>query len=105
MKRLLEDKKLEMLVDADLEGNYLKDGVEELIKIALLCTQVTPSERPKMSEVVKMLEGFGLAERWEEWQKGEIFLQDFSQEHNLNIDCVIVDSTYNLSNDQLSGPR
>nr|KAJ0187936.1 hypothetical protein LSAT_V11C900503030 [Lactuca sativa] len=105
VKRLLEDKKLEMLVDADLEGNYLKDGVEELIKIALLCTQVTPSERPKMSEVVKMLEGFGLAERWEEWQKGEIFLQDFSQEHNLNIDCVIVDSTYNLSNDQLSGPR
>jgi len=30
---------------------------------ALLCTQVLPMERPKMSEVMRMLEGDGLAEK------------------------------------------
>ncbi|KAJ0097128.1 hypothetical protein Patl1_27548 [Pistacia atlantica] len=29
------------------------------------------SERPKMSQVVRMLEGDGLEEKWEEWQEGE----------------------------------
>ncbi|CAH1445126.1 unnamed protein product [Lactuca virosa] len=94
VKRLLKDKNLETLVDEELEGNYVDDEVEELIQIALLCTQVKPMERPKMSEVVKMLEGDGLAERWEEWHKEEIILQHKDiYTHNLNIDCVIVDST------------
>ncbi|KAL3586387.1 hypothetical protein D5086_013254 [Populus alba] len=33
-------------------------------KVALLCTQYLPAHRPKMSEVVRMLEGDGLAEKW-----------------------------------------
>ncbi|KAI3497460.1 hypothetical protein L1887_40076 [Cichorium endivia] len=105
VKGLLTDKKLEMLVDADLDGAYVDDEVEQLIQVALLCTQGTAMERPKMSEVVRMLEGDGLAERWEEWQKEEIFRQDYNQAHNHNIDWIIPDSTYNLSNEQLSGPR
>ncbi|KAI3702052.1 hypothetical protein L6452_27662 [Arctium lappa] len=105
VKGLLRDKKLETLVDADLEGNYVDDEVEQLIQVALLCTQSTALERPKMSEVVRMLEGDGLAERWEEWQKEEIFRQDFNHTHNPNIDWIMADSNYNVSNDQLSGPR
>ncbi|XP_048439217.1 BRASSINOSTEROID INSENSITIVE 1-associated receptor kinase 1-like isoform X2 [Pyrus x bretschneideri] len=69
VKRLLKNRRLETLVDSDLNRNYIYDQVEQLIQVALLCTQDSPRERPKMSEVVQMLEGNGLAERWEEWQK------------------------------------
>ncbi|KAL3523603.1 hypothetical protein ACH5RR_016437 [Cinchona calisaya] len=72
VKGLLKEKKLEALVDANRPGNYVENEVEQLIQIALLCTQNSPTERPKMSEVVKMLEGDGLAERWLDWQKEEM---------------------------------
>lgn len=39
--------------------------MEEMVKVALLCTQYLPIHRPKMSEVVRMLEGDGLVEKWE----------------------------------------
>jgi somatic embryogenesis receptor kinase 1 len=58
-----------------------------------------------MAEVVRMLEGDGLAERWEEWQKVEVV-------HNQDVEFVphrtsewIVDSTDNLHAVELSGPR
>jgi len=110
VKGLLKEKKLETLVDADLEGNYVDDEVEQLIQVALLCTQGTAMERPKMSEVVRMLEGDGLAERWEEWQKEEIFRQEFNHIHHQNNDWIIAteaipDSTPNLHPEELSGPR
>ncbi|KAB5563777.1 hypothetical protein DKX38_003831 [Salix brachista] len=104
VKGLLKDKKLEMLVDADMQRNYIDDEVEQLIQVALLCTQSSPMERPKMSEVVRMLEGDGLAERWEEWQKEEIFRQDFSLTHHPNTNWI-VDSTSHVPPDELSGPR
>jgi len=90
------------LVDADLQGNYVDDEVEQLIQVALLCTQGSPMERPKMSEVVRMLEGDGLAERWEEWQKVEMFRPEYNPTHNTE---WIVDSTSGLRPDELSGPR
>ncbi|XP_073151989.1 BRASSINOSTEROID INSENSITIVE 1-associated receptor kinase 1-like isoform X2 [Henckelia pumila] len=107
VRGLLKEKKLETLVDADLQGNYFDDEVEELIQVALLCTQRSPLERPKMSEVVRMLEGDGLAERWEEWQKQEeMFRQEFNHMHHLNTDWIINDSsTSNIRPEVLSGPR
>ncbi|WOH04945.1 hypothetical protein DCAR_0624357 [Daucus carota subsp. sativus] len=105
VKGLLKDKKLESLVDVDLQGNYVDEQVEELIQVALLCTQNSPTERPKMSEVVRMLEGDGLAERWEEWQKEEMFRQDYSNAHNQHNDWMIPDSIHNLQPDELSNPR
>ncbi|KAL3515563.1 hypothetical protein ACH5RR_022465 [Cinchona calisaya] len=105
VKGLLSEKKLETLVDADLQGNYVEDEVEQLIQVALLCTQSSPTERPKMSEVVRMLEGDGLAERWEEWQKEEMFRQEFNHIHHPTTDWIIADSTSNLRPDELSGPR
>ncbi|XP_028076286.1 BRASSINOSTEROID INSENSITIVE 1-associated receptor kinase 1-like isoform X2 [Camellia sinensis] len=106
VKGILKDRKVETLVDADMQGNYAEDEVEQLIQVALLCTLSSPMERPKMSEVVKMLEGNGLAERWEEWQKEEMFQQEFvniyHQNNNFNI---LSDSTPNLPPEELSGPR
>ncbi|KAM1729748.1 hypothetical protein ACFX12_020096 [Malus domestica] len=104
VKRLLKYRRLETLVDADLNGNYVDDQVEQLIQVALLCTQGTPGERPKMSEVVWMLEGAGLAERWEEWQKEEVFRQDFNPIHHPSTNCII-DSTFHIPPDELSGPK
>ncbi|KAF8098353.1 hypothetical protein N665_0268s0022 [Sinapis alba] len=107
VKGLLKEKKLEALVDVDLQGNYIDEEVEQLIQVALLCTQSSPMERPKMSEVVRMLEGDGLAERWEEWQKEEMFRQDFNyQNYNQpNTGWLIGDSTSHIENEYPSGPR
>ncbi|KAL1215869.1 BRASSINOSTEROID INSENSITIVE 1-associated receptor kinase 1 [Cardamine amara subsp. amara] len=107
VKGLLKEKKLEALVDVDLQGNYIDEEVEQLIQVALLCTQSSPTERPKMSEVVRMLEGDGLAERWEEWQKEEMFRQDFNypNHHPAISGWIIGDSTSQIENEYPSGPR
>ncbi|XP_028089475.1 BRASSINOSTEROID INSENSITIVE 1-associated receptor kinase 1-like [Camellia sinensis] len=103
VKGLLKDRKVETLVNEDMQGNYVEDQVEQLIQVALLYTLSSPMERPQMSEVVRMLEGDGLEERWEEWQKEEIHPQNnysiIAQFNNLP------DSTPNLPPEELSDPR
>lgn len=64
VKQIQQDKKLEVLVDRELRSNYDCIEVGEILQVALLCTQYLPAHRPKMSEVVRMLEGDGLAEKW-----------------------------------------
>lgn len=64
MKQIQQEKKLEVLVDRELVSNYDCIEVGEMLQVALLCTQYLPAHRPKMSEVVRMLEGDGLAEKW-----------------------------------------
>lgn len=71
VKKVHHGKKLDILVDKDLKNNYDIIELEEIVQVALLCTQYLPAYRPKMSEVVRMLEGDGLAERWEASQKNE----------------------------------
>lgn len=71
VKKLNQDKNLELLIDRDLKNNYDGIELEEMVQVALLCTQFLPSHRPKMSEVVRMLEGDGLAERWEASQRSD----------------------------------
>ncbi|GLT44815.1 hypothetical protein SLA2020_186920 [Shorea laevis] len=104
VKGLLNEKKLEMLVDPDLQNKYVESEVEQLIQVAMLCTQDSPKDRPKMSEVVTMLEGHGLAERWDEWQKAEILQQEVKLASHPNINWI-ADSTENLHPVELSGPR
>ncbi|XP_024976172.1 somatic embryogenesis receptor kinase 1 [Cynara cardunculus var. scolymus] len=104
VKGLLKERKLEMLVDPDLEANYIDSEVEQLIQVALLCTQGSPMDRPKMSDVVRMLEGDGLAERWDEWQKVEVLRQEVDLAPHPNSDWIL-DSTENLHAVELSGPR
>nr|XP_048337165.1 BRASSINOSTEROID INSENSITIVE 1-associated receptor kinase 1-like isoform X3 [Ziziphus jujuba var. spinosa] len=106
VKGCLEDRRLETLVDSDLQGNYNDDEVEQLIQLALLCTQWSPMERPKMSEVFRMLEGNGLAERWKEWQKEEMFRQDYNNHnHHQASNWIVADSTSQIPADELSCPR
>jgi hypothetical protein len=53
-------------VDQKLSSNYDSVELEEIVQIALLCSMYRPCHRPKMSEIVKMLEeGDGVAEKWE----------------------------------------
>ncbi|XP_027917130.1 BRASSINOSTEROID INSENSITIVE 1-associated receptor kinase 1-like isoform X2 [Vigna unguiculata] len=106
VKALLKEKRLETLVDGDLDGNYEEEEVEELIQVALLCTQSSPFERPKMSEVVRMLEGEGLAEKWEKWwQKEDIIQQNFDPSRLHHAYWPLLDSSSNITPDELSGPR
>ncbi|XP_016557073.1 probable LRR receptor-like serine/threonine-protein kinase At5g10290 isoform X2 [Capsicum annuum] len=71
VNKLQREKRLDAIVDRNLNKSYGMDEVEMMIQVALLCTQVSPEDRPAMSEVVRILEGEGLAERWEEWQHVE----------------------------------
>ncbi|KAL3678912.1 hypothetical protein R1sor_021868 [Riccia sorocarpa] len=105
VKRLQHERKLEQLVDGELNGSYNAEEVEELIQVALLCSQTSPLDRPKMSEVVHMLEGDGLSERWEQWEKMELVRQ---RELTLGPNCKfewIEDSTGNMEAVELSGGR
>ncbi|KAH1250333.1 BRASSINOSTEROID INSENSITIVE 1-associated receptor kinase 1 [Glycine max] len=104
VKALLKDKRLETLVDTDLEGKYEEAEVEELIQVALLCTQSSPMERPKMSEVVRMLDGEGLAEKWDKWWQKEDMIQPNFDPSNLHNGYwrPLLDSTSNIAPDELS---
>ncbi|CAA7402372.1 unnamed protein product [Spirodela intermedia] len=52
-----EGKRLETLVDKELCGSVDEMELENAVRLALLCTQALPGLRPKMSEIVKELEG------------------------------------------------
>ena len=70
VKKLLRENRLEDIVDRNLES-YDPKEVETILQVALLCTQGYPEDRPTMSEVVKMLQGVGLADRWADWKQTE----------------------------------
>ncbi|CAI9088862.1 OLC1v1023310C1 [Oldenlandia corymbosa var. corymbosa] len=56
---LNEEGNLMELIDLRLGSDYNKEQVMRTLHIALLCTNVVPTERPSMSSVVSMLEGRG----------------------------------------------
>ncbi|KAI9083434.1 hypothetical protein K1719_034648 [Acacia pycnantha] len=95
VKKIHQEKKLELLVDKDLKSNYDRIELEEMVKVALLSTQYLPGQRPKMSELVRMLEGDGLAERWEASQ---------SKDHNHN-DTTTTSKSNNKHAHQFSSDR
>ncbi|CAA0838163.1 Probable LRR receptor-like serine/threonine-protein kinase [Striga hermonthica] len=105
VKKLEREKRLEGIVDRNLRREYEIDEVEMMIQVALLCTQSSPEDRPAMSEVVRMLEGEGLAERWEEWQHVEVTRrQEFERLHR-RFDWGGDDSLHNQDAIELSGGR
>nr|XP_043619279.1 probable LRR receptor-like serine/threonine-protein kinase RFK1 isoform X2 [Erigeron canadensis] len=55
--RLETSKQYQELFDEKLESTINKEEAEIVVKVALLCTNGSPSMRPTMSEVVNMLEG------------------------------------------------
>lgn len=95
-----------MLVDKDLKSNYDPIELEEIVRVALLCIQYLPSHRPKMSEVVRMLEGDGLAEKWEASQRAEASrsrANEFSSSERYS--DLTDDSSLFAQAIELSGPR
>ncbi|XWS73139.1 hypothetical protein CRYUN_Cryun02cG0099800 [Craigia yunnanensis] len=64
VKKIQQEKKVEVLLDRELGNNYDRIEVGEMLQVAMLCTQYLPAHHPKMSEVVRMLEGDGLTEKW-----------------------------------------
>ncbi|XP_010484394.1 PREDICTED: probable LRR receptor-like serine/threonine-protein kinase At5g65240 [Camelina sativa] len=104
VKKLEREKRLGDIVDKKLEEDYMTEEVEMMIQVALLCTQSAPEERPAMSEVVRMLEGEGLAERWEEWQNLEVTRQEEFQRLQRRFDWG-EDSINNQDAIELSGGR
>jgi len=106
VKKLHQEKQLNMMVDKDLGSNYDRVELEEMVQVALLCTQYHPSHRPRMSEVIRMLEGDGLAEKWEASQNvdtpksvsSEILPPKY-------MDFAADESSLGLEAMELSGPR
>ncbi|MED6223400.1 BRASSINOSTEROID INSENSITIVE 1-associated receptor kinase 1 [Stylosanthes scabra] len=108
VKGHLKENTLDKLVDGALLGDYSLEKVGQLIQVAILCTQDSPMDRPKMSEVVRMLEGDGLAERWEEWKKRDKIREEFDRAHRFVANLRNYDestSNANIEPEQLSGPR
>ena len=95
-------------MDKDLKGNYDRIELEEMVQVALLCTQYLPGHRPKMSEVVRMLEGDGLAERWEASQRAETSTTKCKPQESSSSDRysdLTDDSLLLVQAMELSGPR
>ncbi|TYJ10629.1 hypothetical protein E1A91_A11G220400v1 [Gossypium mustelinum] len=104
VKKLEREKMLDAIVDRNLNKNYIMQEVEAMIQVALLCTQSSPEDRPAMSEVVRMLEGEGLAERWEEWQHVEVMRRQEYERMQRRFEWG-EDSMYNQDAVELSGGR
>ncbi|KAJ4844264.1 hypothetical protein Tsubulata_009810 [Turnera subulata] len=55
--RLQQSGDVTKLVDEALRSKVKREEAETMVKVALLCTNASPTLRPSMSEVVNMLEG------------------------------------------------
>lgn len=104
VKKLQREKRLVSIIDSSLQQYNAKE-VEELIQVALLCTQPTAEDRPKMAEVVRMLVGEGLAERWEEWQQVEGLRRHDYETMPQRLAEWVEDSTINQEAIELSAGR
>ncbi|KAL2904861.1 Protein NSP-INTERACTING KINASE 1 [Bienertia sinuspersici] len=106
VKKINQEKNLELLVDKELKNDYDRIELEEIVQVALLCTQFLPNQRPKMSEVVRMLEGDGLAEKWEASQRADSTRSrgnEFSSSERYS--DLTDDSSLLVQAMELSGPR
>ncbi|KAF5195977.1 Nsp-interacting kinase [Thalictrum thalictroides] len=105
VRKLHKEGRLNLLVDKDLRNTYDKVELEEMVQVALLCTQFNPSHRPIMSEVVRMLEGDGLAEKWEALQKVDMTALQSSENLPYRYLDFLEESSVVIEAIELSGPR
>ncbi|CAN6465830.1 unnamed protein product [Victoria cruziana] len=104
IKKLQREKRLPDIVDNNLKQNYDPKEVEVIVQVSLLCTQHSPDDRPKMAEVVRMLQGEGLVERWEYLQQLENIQNQEFPSVSRQFGWVDV-SSYNQSATELSKGR
>nr|XP_028966142.1 probable LRR receptor-like serine/threonine-protein kinase At5g45780 isoform X4 [Malus domestica] len=108
VRTLHEEKRLEVLVDRDLKGCFDAIELEQCVELALQCTQSSPILRPKMSDVLKILEGLvGQSGHTEtEGSQGGTNLFE-ARAHDFSRTCSNVhqESSFIIEAMQLSGPR
>ncbi|GER48750.1 leucine-rich repeat receptor-like kinase [Striga asiatica] len=105
VKKLHQEGKLNLMVDKDLRCDYDRIELEEMVQVALLCTQFNPSHRPKMSQVLRMLEGDGLCEKWEQMQNVDPQRCRSTEDPSQRYVDYIEDSSLVVEDMELSGPR
>ncbi|KAK7245523.1 hypothetical protein RIF29_40369 [Crotalaria pallida] len=106
VKTLFEEKRLEMLVDRDLKGCFDPVELDKAAELSLQCTQSLPSLRPKMSEVLKILEGLvGQSVRPEESQGGGNLYDERTCSFSQNYSDVHEEPSFIIEAIELSGPR
>ncbi|CAA3020541.1 NSP-INTERACTING KINASE 3 [Olea europaea subsp. europaea] len=105
VKKLHKDGKLNLMVDKDLKKNFDKVELEEIVQVALLCTHFNPIHRPKMSEVLRMLEGDGLVEKWESSQTVDTPRYHTFENPSQRYSDFIEESSLVVEAMELSGPR
>ncbi|CAE6217118.1 unnamed protein product [Arabidopsis arenosa] len=97
VRTLKAEKRFAEMVDRDLKGKFDDLVLEEVVELALLCTQPHPNLRPRMSQVLKVLEG--LVEQCEGGYeaRGPSVSRNYSnghEEHSFIVEAI-----------ELSGPR
>ncbi|KAK4797032.1 hypothetical protein SAY86_029358 [Trapa natans] len=66
VRSVLIEKSLEEIMDPNMRGDYDDGEAQRLTKVALLCAQREPKERPNAWQLVQFVEGKGWQERWED---------------------------------------
>lgn len=105
VKLLHQEGKLCLMIDKHLKNDFNATELEEMVQVALLCTQFSPSQRPKMSQALRMLEGDGLVEKWEQSQTMETPGHTSSKLPSLRYSNFVHESNYVVEAMELSGPR
>ncbi|XP_047962849.1 BRASSINOSTEROID INSENSITIVE 1-associated receptor kinase 1-like [Salvia hispanica] len=101
---MYEAKKFEVMVDSSLERDFVKEEVEKLFQLVLICTLDDPHERPTMSEVVRMIEDGEGDERWEKFLWHRKFVTPGSGVLT-NAGWMMFDSCSLTMAEELSNPR
>ncbi|KAI6673720.1 hypothetical protein NL676_001626 [Syzygium grande] len=104
VKYRLEHNELGGLIDPSLRGDYDENEAKKLVKLALFCIQSPPTKRPTTSEVVRILKGSCIDERWESEKEGIALAVDIGQTSSQSWGTV-TDSASHLDPEELSGPR
>ncbi|EPS59992.1 hypothetical protein M569_14812, partial [Genlisea aurea] len=107
MKKLYEEGELGVMVDKSLMNEFDPKELQEMTLVALLCTQVNPMNRPRMFQVLRMLEGDGIVEKWD--KSLEIGTSITTQSSDLPPPLIygdyVQESSHVVEAMELSGPR
>ncbi|KAJ8761848.1 hypothetical protein K2173_005420 [Erythroxylum novogranatense] len=105
VRTLYEEKRLEVLVDRDLKGCFEALELEKTVELALQCTRSHPNLRPKMSEVMKVLEGLVGQLGTEESQGASNVYEARACSFSRRYSDIYGESSFIIEAMELSGPR
>ncbi|XP_051133638.1 probable LRR receptor-like serine/threonine-protein kinase At5g45780 [Andrographis paniculata] len=112
IRSLYEEKRVEVLVDKNLKGCFDGEEVEKAVELALKCTQSSPERRPRMSEVLKVLEEEIEGRRDEQQQQQQQEVEGGEGEEDgasfsfpWNCGEGVEESSVTIEAIELSGPR